>query len=346
MLILPEHVAEQRKEELEQKAERLEREAIEKEPDLMSKVGKKAEFLERAFQGPEDGRHVRVCSSLDEFFEGIKEEGSKHSQLMFSRTLNVALKMGFSLEEAMEIALASILHDIGKAVLPESLKEKMRAGNYFDEEEYREIKSHVLRGKMIAERIPTLMEIYPKAPSIILLHHERSDARGYLLRLIGHNLEFYKPESYRGEIPIESMIISVCDAYLAIARKRGYNEPDSPGNEGLQEIVHELLRCSEEEFDGSCLRRKSISKVNRWKMEWKDPTKDFGRMIRERVARNMLFGELPSRGLSISFAEVFTAPIELVEENYFILRSQGEAQFYKAVVKALAGTLTKCESRL
>lgn len=347
MLILPAYVPKQRKEELEHKVEELERELIEKEPDLIYRVQQKADFLERAFQGPKDGRHVRICSALDKFFEGIEEEGSRHSQLMFSLTFDVAWKMGFNLEEAMKISCAAILHDIGKAVLPESLKEKMRAGNYyFDEEEYNAVKNHVLNGKMIAERIPTLTKIHPEVSSVILFHHERSDGRGYLLGLRGHNLELYEPELYKGEIPIESMIISVCDAYLAIARKRGYNEPDSPCNEGIQEITQELLRCSEDEFDDSCLRRNSDSKVDIWRRDWKNPTKDYERMIRERCARNMLFGELPRKGLSINYAEVFTAPIKQVEENYSTLRSQSEAQFYKAVVRTLAKTLTSHESKL
>lgn len=342
MLSLPSYISKQRKKELEYKTERLDKEVIEKEPDLLERIQQKANFLEKVFQGPEDGRHIRICTVLDEFFEGIEEEGSKHSQLMFSLTLGVALKMDFNLEESMKISLASILHDIGKTVLPESLKEKMRQNEYFDEKDYKRIQSHVLRGKMIAERIPTLLNIYPKAPSLIFFHHERSDGRGYLLGLKGHNLYPYNPDLYRGEIPLESMIISVCDAYLAIARKRGYNEPESLSNEGLEEIIQELLRCSEDNFNSVVTERSNASKISVWKEKWKGKMK-YNRMIRERLARNMLFGKLPVN-LSITYDEIFRAPLKQIEEAYKELRCKSEGQFYKAVVKALAKYLNTKEN--
>jgi HD-GYP domain-containing protein (c-di-GMP phosphodiesterase class II) len=104
---------------------------------------------------------------------------------------------------------ASILHDVGKIGIPESVLNK--PGKLTDQE-FLWIKTHPEKGHKI------LLPIKPLVDSMdgILYHHERFDGKGYPAGLNGH------------AIPLQARIIAVADTFDAITSDRPYRPGKRP----------------------------------------------------------------------------------------------------------------------
>lgn len=143
----------------------------------------------------------------------------------------VALNLGMSKRRARMVREAAILHDIGKIAVSEEILDKPAK---LTAEEFEHVKLHSSLGAKILRPVKPFREIAPW----IRHHHERLDGTGYPDRLCDE------------EIPIESKIISVVDAFDAMtggenaAEKRTYREPKSQ-----REALAELERCSGTQFD-------------------------------------------------------------------------------------------------
>lgn len=104
-------------------------------------------------------------------------------------------------EDYQNIAIASIIIDVGKCYLPEAIL--MKEGKY-TEEEYQEMKKHTNHGYNIVK--PLYGE---KIANIVLNHHEFLDGSGY--------------NGLKGEqISLVNRIIAVADAFDAMTFKRTY----------------------------------------------------------------------------------------------------------------------------
>lgn len=108
---------------------------------------------------------------------------------------------------------ASIIHDIGKVAVPESILFKR---GKLSVKEFDLIKEHCLYGAKIINRAKSK---YPNslfltlAMEIILYHHERFDGTGY-------------PKGLKGEnIPLSARIMALVDVYDAMRSKKCYKEP-------------------------------------------------------------------------------------------------------------------------
>lgn len=107
---------------------------------------------------------------------------------------------------------ASILHDIGKVAISDSIL--LKPGKLTDEE-FAEIKKHTTLGAQ------TLMEVHSKFGNNAFVemgtlmahsHHERWDGKGY-------------PQGLKGEeIPLAARIMAIADVYDAISTKRVYKD--------------------------------------------------------------------------------------------------------------------------
>ncbi len=143
----------------------------------------------------------------------------------------VARRLGLSGARSRMVREAAVLHDIGKIAVDEALLDKPAK---LTEEEMDHVRKHSAWGAEILAPVRGFKEMLPW----ILHHHERPDGKGYPHGLVDH------------QIPIESKIIAVVDAYDAMTgselpgTKRSYREPMT-----AEEALHELARCAGTQFD-------------------------------------------------------------------------------------------------
>ena len=144
------------------------------------------------FRDGESGGHVRRIHDI--------------TKLMLVRT---ELGSGLSAQDIDDIALASIMHDVGKIAIPDAILSKP---GRLTPEEFEVMKTHTLQGELLLSRIPQLKEsgAYRYACDIARHHHERWDGRGYPDGLAGN------------DISIWAQIVSLADVYDALTSKRVY----------------------------------------------------------------------------------------------------------------------------
>lgn len=114
------------------------------------------------------------------------------------------------------ISLASILHDVGKVVIPDAILLKSEK---LTPDEFEKMKEHTLVAGGILEKANlALFKQFKKdsylalAQQIAYYHHERWDGKGYPFELSGT------------QIPLCARIVSLCDVYDALTGERGYKE--------------------------------------------------------------------------------------------------------------------------
>lgn len=146
-----------------------------------------------------------------------KDENSEiHSRTVSEISTKIAKSLKMTGQEIAEIKTAGLLHDIGKIIIPSSIIVKE---GKLDEEEYNLIKNHPEIGFRILNSTHDMRSI----SNIVLCHHERWDGRGY-------------PRGLKGsDIPLQSRIISIADAFDAMTSKRTYREIFS-NEQAIQEI--------------------------------------------------------------------------------------------------------------
>lgn len=113
--------------------------------------------------------------------------------------------LGFSRAELENLAIGTLLFDIGKLQLPESLLTKP---GRLTEQEHKLILRHVEFGVDIAREIDGVNE---QVLSVIAHHHERHDGSGYPRGLPGR------------KIPVNGRIAALVDCYDAITSERPYS---------------------------------------------------------------------------------------------------------------------------
>jgi putative nucleotidyltransferase with HDIG domain len=129
-----------------------------------------------------------------------------HSLEVAATATVVGRSLGLARAELVEVELGALLHDVGKLRLPPHILAKP---DRLDEDERRLVRLHPEWGAEMVRRIPGLEPV----ALIVLLHHERPDGTGY-----PHGLS-------QERIPAASRIVSVCDAYGAMTKRRPYSEP-------------------------------------------------------------------------------------------------------------------------
>ena len=145
---------------------------------------------------------VHAIEAKDFYTRGHSERVNRYCMIMADR-------LDLDKEDKENLHWASILHDIGKIGIPESILTKPED---LDDEEYGLVKNHSLKGFEILQPIEQLAGSLPG----ILYHHERYDGKGY-------------PEGLKGEaIPFCARIIAVADTYDALTSDRAYRTGTHP----------------------------------------------------------------------------------------------------------------------
>jgi putative nucleotidyltransferase with HDIG domain len=149
-----------------------------------------------------------LFSTLYAFVKAI-EVRDPYTQQHSSRVTDVSLQLGQALgcsqEELDILNFAGPLHDIGKIGIPDSIL--LKPGSLTNEE-YEKIKEHPKLGADIVGKLG----MWDREQEIIRCHHERYDGTGYPSGL------------KQDEIPLLSRILSVADAYDAMASDRAYRK--------------------------------------------------------------------------------------------------------------------------
>lgn len=133
--------------------------------------------------------------------------------------------MKLDVAELRNLALASLLHDIGKKNIPKSILDK---DGPLSEDEFKTVRKHpelsdnILRENKIID---------PKILSAIKYHHERLDGSGYPAGLKGNKIHNY------------AQIIGVCDVFDALTAERTFRAKYSTFNALAimkKKMAHEL----------------------------------------------------------------------------------------------------------
>ena len=162
----------------------------------------------------------------------------------FVHSLNVGLLCGYlagrlkpgDREFAASMTYGGLLHDLGKAKVPQQVLNKP---GRLSEEEYELMKAHSVYGDEIAKS-SGISDV--RVLSIIRNHHERWGGHGY-------------PDGLRkDEIPMFARIAAVADVFDALTAKRVYKDPLSS-----REAVSMILESSENDFDKGVVRQLLLS---------------------------------------------------------------------------------------
>lgn len=144
------------------------------------------------FRSEESGDHVRRIHDITRFLLTHTELGE-----------------GLTGEEIQQIAMASVLHDVGKIAVPDAILNKP---GRLTAEEFAIMKTHTVEGERLLSSIPQFQthSSYRYALDIARHHHERWDGRGY-------------PDGLKGEeISLWAQVVSLADVYDALSCKRVY----------------------------------------------------------------------------------------------------------------------------
>jgi HD-GYP domain-containing protein (c-di-GMP phosphodiesterase class II) len=153
------------------------------------------EGLERTF--------VSTVEALANALEANDEYTSTHARWITDLSMRVGRELGLDERALKCLELGALLHDIGKIGIPSDVLSKP---GRLTAAERKLVQTHPELGERIIAPIDRLQVVRP----IVRHCHERWDGRGY-------------PDGVAGEdIPLESRIIFVCDAYHAITTDRPY----------------------------------------------------------------------------------------------------------------------------
>jgi diguanylate cyclase (GGDEF)-like protein len=175
------------------------------------------EGLERTF--------VTTVEALANALEANDEYTSTHARWITDLSLRVGRELGLDDPTLKCLELGALLHDIGKIGIPSDVLAKP---GRLTAEERRLVETHPELGERIIGPIDRLEDVRP----IVRHCHERWDGKGY-------------PDGVAGEqIPLESRIIFVCDAYHAMTTDRPYRRALSH-----REAVRRLAEGAGTQFD-------------------------------------------------------------------------------------------------
>lgn len=169
--------------------------------------------------------HSALLASIMATLYARNQETEEHGQRLARYARMVGGALGLSARVIDEMQLLCMLHDIGKIGIDDRILMKPAA---LTPEEREQMKKHSEIGHRIALASPEFAHI----ADYILHHHEKWDGTGYPTGLSGE------------EIPLQSRILAVCDAYDAMTENRVYRRAMSS-----KDALAEIARCAGTQFD-------------------------------------------------------------------------------------------------
>ncbi len=148
-----------------------------------------------------------------------------HTQWVANTALHVGTRLGLQESDLVALYRGGLIHDIGKIGVPDAILLKPGPLNADEETQMR---AHPVIGESIVKSLPSAADVL----TIIRHHHERFDGGGYPDGLAGH------------KIPLLARIVSVCDAYDALASDRPYR-----ARRNSEEAIETLMRGAGQQWD-------------------------------------------------------------------------------------------------
>ncbi|WP_374348497.1 HD-GYP domain-containing protein [Chitinimonas sp.] len=149
-----------------------------------------------------------------------------HSVAVCALMIALGRQLGMGPEELREVGLAGLLHDFGKAYIPEAILNK--AGKLTDEE-FEIMKEHPRYGH---QALLEGQQVGPIVLDVCLHHHEKTNGSGYPQRLADEQISLY------------AKMAAVCDVYDAITSNRPYKQGWDPG-----ESIRKMAEWADGHFD-------------------------------------------------------------------------------------------------
>jgi putative nucleotidyltransferase with HDIG domain len=163
-----------------------------------------------------EGSYRATLKALTAALETRDSETHGHSERVVSYSLRLGREYGLNSEEMKSLEFGSLLHDIGKIGVPDSI---LRKPAKLTEEEWVRMREHPVHGQQILRGI----EFLQGAARVVAQHHEQWDGTGYPLGLS------------KDDIDICARIFSVADAFDAITSDRVYRR-GKPYEAAAQEL--------------------------------------------------------------------------------------------------------------
>ena len=135
--------------------------------------------------------------------EAKDDDTGEHIHRIRRLTYEICTGLGISSEESEQISFFSIMHDVGKIHIPDSILQKPGS---LSAQEWKVMQTHCLAGeKILGNKL-----FYQTAREIARSHHERWDGNGY-------------PDGLKGElIPLAARVVTVADVFDALTHERPY----------------------------------------------------------------------------------------------------------------------------
>ena len=192
-----------------------------------------ASAIHRAYlyqKGEEQARELTeayeaTLMGWSEAMELRDRETRGHSMRVVDKSVNLARRLLISEEDITQLRRGSLLHDIGKMGIPDSIL--LKPGP-LSEDEWRIMKKHPVMAFQMLAGVPYLKQ----ALDVPLYHHERWDGKGY-------------PYGLREkQIPILARIFAVVDVWDALTTDRPYR----PGW-SQEETLEYIAQQANKQFD-------------------------------------------------------------------------------------------------
>lgn len=172
--------------------------------------------------------HYTLIEALAAAIEFRSCEAGEHVNRIYDLTKFILERTSFgealSAHEREQIAMAAILHDVGKIAIPDHILNKP---GKLTKEEFEIMKQHTVLGYELLESISRIRNstLYGYAYDICRHHHERWDGKGY-------------PDGLRGEeISPWAQIVGLADVYDALTSERVY-KPSYTHEESVHMILN------------------------------------------------------------------------------------------------------------
>ena len=162
--------------------------------------------------------------------EAKDDDTGEHIHRIQRSTRDICAALGMSSKESEQIAFFSIMHDVGKIHIPDSILQKPGT---LTVEEWVVMQTHCIAGEKILGDKP----FYQTAREIARSHHERWDGNGY-------------PDGLKEDsIPLPARIVTLADVFDALTHERPYKQAWP-----LEDALAEMEILSGKVFDPEILK--------------------------------------------------------------------------------------------